>query len=422
MKKLLSLSVGFILWTTAVAQVKTDFFLKDLLLKNANKYGDAFNNVMRDPAKYRVQIVYTQINRDAKNRPRFTSYGFRLNPKEYFYPASTVKFPACLLALEKINALKINELDKFTPMLTDSCEGIPNYPPQYSDETAAEKVPSIAHYIKKILVVSDNDAFNRLYELVNQQPFNDALYQKGYKNLRIVHRLSIPMSREQNRTSNPIHFVSKGREVYNQKILRGSKLYQSDTTIAVGKGYMRGETLVNEPFDFTAKNYFALEEQQKMLRAVLFPDNVPASQRFNLTKDDYKFLYQYMSQSPLETTFPPYAKDTAMYDSYCKFLMFGDKKTPMPKNIRIFNKVGDAYGFLIDNAYIVDFQTGVEFMLSATIYCNNDGIFNDDKYDYDNIGFPFMGSLGRLIYDYELTRLRPQMPDFQPFKVKYDRE
>jgi hypothetical protein len=27
-------------------------------------------------------------------------------------------------------------------------------------------------------------------------------------------------------------------------------------------------------------------------------------------------------------------------------------------------------------------------MLTATIYVNSDGVMNDDKYDYDNIGYP----------------------------------
>ena len=63
---------------------------------------------------------------------------------------------------------------------------------------------------------------------------------------------------------------------------------------------------------------------------------------------------------------------------------------PMPNHIRVFNKVGVAYGYVIDNAYIVDLEAGVEFMLSAIIYTNEDGIFNDDKYEYETIALPFM--------------------------------
>ena len=50
-------------------------------------------------------------------------------------------------------------------------------------------------------------------------------------------------------------------------------------------------------------------------------------------------------------------------------------------------------------------------MLAATIYCDEDGVVNDDKYDYDNIGFPFLKHLGQVIYDFEVKRKRTNLPD-----------
>ncbi|HWN89244.1 MAG TPA: hypothetical protein VNM35_09280, partial [Chitinophagaceae bacterium] len=94
-------------------------------------------------------------------------------------------------------------------------------------------------------------------------------------------------------------------------------------------------------------------------------------------------------------------------------------KNTAKNGIRIFNKVGDAYGFLIDAGYIADFNNNVEFMLSAVIHCNSDGIFNDDKYDYDDIGFPFMKHIGQVIYDYELKRMRKVDPDLSKFRFNY---
>ncbi len=57
---------------------------------------------------------------------------------------------------------------------------------------------------------------------------------------------------------------------------------------------------------------------QQVLQSVLFPDAVPANRRFNLSKDDYRFVNQYLSQYPSETPDPKY--DTSLfYDSYVKF-------------------------------------------------------------------------------------------------------
>jgi hypothetical protein len=157
-----------------------------------------------------------------------------------------------------------------------------------------------------------------------------------------------------------------------------------------------------------------------MLKSILFPASVPQNRRFNLKAEDYRFIYQYMSQLPGETLYPAF--DTATYwDAYVKFLLWGSEKNTLPKHIRIFNKSGNAYGFLTDVAYIVDFENNIEFMLAATIYCNGDGILNDDQYDYETIGLPFMKKLGKLVYDYELQRDRFRQPDLSIFKITYDK-
>jgi hypothetical protein len=403
----------FLFFQSAYAQ-HTDKFLEELLKKNSELFG----RVLENPAKYDVQIIYTQINRDEKNRPLFKSYRYRLDNDRYFYPASTVKLPAVVLALEKINQLskKHPGLSIYTPMLTDSLNGIQSE--AYTDPTAENGLPSVAQYARKALIVSNNDAFNRLYEFLGQCEINERLHDKGFRNSRIVHRLSMPLTPVQNRQTNAIKFAKSDTVLYQQLMQICDKNFQPEKPIRRGVGYLKSGTLVKEPFDFTEKNYFSLEDQQEMLKAVLFPDDVPAREKFDLTSDDYRFLYRYLSQLPRETKFPKY--DTTYYDSFGKLLVFGDAKSKIPPSVRIFNKSGGAYGYMVDNAYVVDFEKGVEFLLSAVIYCNEDGIFNDDKYDYQAIGYPFMANLGRIIFDYEVERKRLSPPDLSRFRVSYE--
>ena len=122
--------------------------------------------------------------------------------------------------------------------------------------------------------------------------------------------------------------------------------------------------------------------------------------------------------TPLESKFPSYDNEN-YWDTYVKYFLYGAEKDISKKGIRIFNKVGKAYGFLIDAAYIADFDNKVEFMLSAVIHCNSDGIFNDDKYDYDEVGFPFMKNLGQVIYDHEIKRKKKTDPDLSKFQFNY---
>ncbi|MEO7984399.1 MAG: hypothetical protein ABI688_09990, partial [Bacteroidota bacterium] len=192
----------------------------------------------------------------------------------------------------------------------------------------------------------------------------------------------------------------------------------TDPAYRMGKGYMRGAELVNESFDFSAKNCLPLEDLHNIVRSIFFPKDVPLAQRFNLTKEDYDFFRKYMSMRPGESRSPTY--DPAEYwDNYVKMIFYGSEKTAPEPGIRIFSKTGTAYGFLIESCYFADFTNHIEFMLSAVIYCNSDGIFNDDKYDYDSIGYPFFKNLGRVIYEYERTRARKIKPDLSPILFNY---
>jgi hypothetical protein len=392
-----------------------DAMLLGNLMKNKP---DQFQHILDSAAYYEVQIIYTQINRDQQNKPTFKNFYFNLDSSRYFYPASTVKLPAVLLALEKLRTLNIQHLDKDTPMLHDSVYS--GQSTVHTDTTSANHMPSVAHYAKKILVVSDNDAFNRLYEFIGQANFNNELSKKGYADTRILHRLERALSADQNAHTEASRFFQKHGVVYEQPMQVNENPYVASTTILKGKGYLKNDTLVSAPFDFTYKNFFPLDEQQRMLQAILFPESVPEESRFNLSEEDRSFVLQYMSQLPTETSYPPYYNDNYYTDAYCKFFMYGGNGT-IPKNIRIFNKVGDAYGYLIDNAYIVDFDNNIEFMVSAVIHVNKDEIYNDGKYEYETIGQPFFKNLGNLIYEYERIRVRNHQPDLSAFKLEYER-
>ncbi len=405
----------FIQFTMAqkIKAKKADDFLEQLLMSNP-----LFKDVMANKDVHRIQIVYTEINRDAKNKPSFNTHTYNLNHNLYFYPASTAKMPTAFLALQKLNELKIKGLNKNTSMLTDSA-----WLKQYAvtnDSTAENYNASIAHYIKKIFMVSDNEANNRLYEFLGQEYLNNSLAILGYKEAQILHRLGVSYPEDVNRHTNPIRFVDKNNKLVYSQDPQVSKLKYLKRNDLLGKAYYKNDSLINQPFDLSIKNRLHLDDLNDMMLKVIFPEVYPANKRFNLTKEDYRFLLKYMSQMPTESIFPKY-DTTEFYDTYCKFLMYGSEKGTIPKNIRIFNKVGDAYGFLTDIAYIVDIEKNIEFALSATIYVNADETFNDDKYEYETVGLPFMKNLGQEIYQYELKRERQFKPNLNKFKIKYDK-
>jgi hypothetical protein len=396
---------------------RTDPFMETLL----KQYPQYFDSILTNRKGYNVQIIYTQIDRGVNGIPLLKQHYFNVNPDNYFYPASTVKFPVSLLALQRLNELKDRGIDKNTTMLTKQVYS--GQTAVFNDPTTIDGKPTIAHYIKKILMVSDNDAYNRLYEFLGPHYINEQLHQKGYNDIQLRHRLQIALSEDENRHTNPIQFLGKNNEVLYQQPMQFDSTQYAFRNDSIGNGYYSGGQLINGPMNFSAKNRISLEDMHTILISLVFPSKVTASKRINLTDEDRNFVLKYMSQLPTESTYPPYSDDTTNYHpAYGKFLLYGAEKGPLPKNTRVFNKEGDAYGQLLDVAYIVDFDKNIEFFLSAVIYCNNDGILNDDKYDYDTIGFPFMKHLGQVIYEYETKRQKKILPDLSELKFVYDKE
>lgn len=352
--------------------------------------------------KFRLQIIYTHITRDKNNVPSFKTYNYHVDSSNYFYCASLVKLPVSILALEKLNELKI---DKNATMYTDSANAC-----QHSvkkDTTSANGLPSIAQYIKRMALVSDNVAYGRVYEFLGVDYIHQRLTELGYKNARIVHRFDGGCKGSEHLTTNPISFYdTNDKLLYHQAQQRSQRIYTSPIgTINVGKAYLDSKNKkINEPKDFTNMNYLSLQNIHSMLQRLVFNDYYPKQNQYRLTKENQAFLLNYLTMYPRESKHPSYPTKW-FHDSYKKYFMFGDSKKPITDTaIKITNIVGQSYGFMVDCAYITNKTKHIEFMLSAVIYTNENEIINDGKYEYNTIALPFLAELGRQIYQYELKR------------------
>ena len=299
-------------------------------------YPQYFDSILKNRPSSRVQIIYTQINRERNGKPVLTDHYYPVDKNEYFYPASTIKLPVALLALQRLNELKIPGCDRNTTMITET--GFEGETAVYNDPSTPDGRPTIAHYIKKILLVSDNDASNRLYEFLGQEYINSSLHKMGYDSVQILHRLNIFLTEEQNRRTNPVNFYDTGSRIIFSKPSLRSELVYADRNTRMGTGFMRNGQLVNEPFDFSRRNRLPLSDLHSILKSVIFPKAVPRKQRFNIRAEDRSFVLKSMSMLPRESQFPFY--DSSVHDNNAKFLFYGaERRTAVPA-LRIFNKIG----------------------------------------------------------------------------------
>lgn len=351
--------------------------LSDWISSSNDQY---IQKVISDPAAFELQIHYSR--RSLADQTQFEDYQFSysLNQKKpYFYPASTVKLPASIFALEKLN--EFENINRDTPFLVQG-----------------DTLPiSTSRCIEQIFAVSDNKANNLLFEFLGADYYNRRFKELGFENSRISHRLSTPNSAEL--TTPPIYFFDDTDTILSIASQTNAPIEKLDL-LGIEKGISYNDDNGDRkegPFDFSLKNWYDLEDQMQTVKRLIHPELYPENMRFKINEEQRAFLIETMAKTPRELG---YEQET-YFDSYVKFLVFGDQKEINTPNIKVHNKVGLAYGTLTDTAYIVDEENQIDFFLSVTVLVNKNEQFNDGVYEYDELGIPFMAALGKRILAFE---------------------
>ncbi len=321
---------------------------------------------------YRVEVLLTRLD-DAGRivaRERLTGDG------AYFYPASTVKLPTALVALETIERL------------LPGVSGVDTVLRIGTTQTLTRDA------VRDVFVLSDNAAFNVLYELAGHDNLNTRLQSLGYASARIQHRLGVVMSPSANRKTPNVQVLAHGA-ISNVPAQIGAALPKVDARL--GRGEVIDGQLVLRPKDFGAKNALSLMDCHDAVYAVMFPANLALNRRFSLSAATTQMVRNFMSATPAEAGIQP---DGGYSSDYVKFLFAGAAGKGLPEGITVWNKIGQAYGFVTDCAFVQDEVSGEQFLLAARIYTNANGIFNDDQYEYQTVALPFMRDLGLSVLRY----------------------
>jgi hypothetical protein len=353
--------------------------------------------VVRNADKFRLQVILGTVRTDEKGKRQLVQDGYG-DGDRYFYPASAVKLLAAVAALERLH-----ELRRLTGLKMDADTPLIYYPLFPGEERVDTDTTNIVggkvtarHEIRKLFLVSDNEAFNRLYELVGQDELATLLVRAGLPNARIVHRLEEARSEEENRRYPRIDFVG---EDFRYSLAERSSAplppVPPALDVTVGTAYISDDRRIDGPMDFSQKNRVALADLQRALCAVVLPD-VDCGVEFDLSAEDRALLMDAMRDLPRESENPVY-DESAFPDEYVKYFLPGLRRVLDAGRIRECNKIGQAYGFTTENAWIVDEDSGRAFFLAATLYTNEDGVLNDDQYDYETVALPLLADLAEVI-------------------------
>ena len=361
---------------------------------------EAHPTIAGSPEAARLQLLLSVV-RPGPNGPELERSGFRVDA-EYFYPASAIKTCGAVAAIQTARAVESR---------TGSAVGLDTplrFHPLFDDEVLEERdetnldggTITLRHELRKLFLVSDNRAYNRTYELVGHRELNRAMWDAGLDSVRLNHRLSEFRSVEDQRRTPAVEWlVSADETELSPQRTSDLVLTNEGPGLLVGRARATDAGVVEEPFDFTHKNGISLVDLQDLNVLLLRPDlrvGLDVDKKgFELTDDERAFLRRAMSDLPRESENPKY--DPEDYpDSWGKWLLPGLERVAPRSSFTLCNKVGRAYGFSVENAYVEPRDGRPAFFLTAVLYTNANGVVNDGAYEYADAD-RFLAELGEAV-------------------------
>ena len=364
-------------------------FLSENPIKKSMKNDNFLTEILKNKEEYEIQIAYTEISRNKDGEPIFKDFEFQVDENKYFYPASAIKLPIVVLTLDKINELRSSGID-----ITLKSKILISSNHSKKNEIQLDTITSFQNLIADVFLVSDNYSSNILIDFIGYNYFNTKMSQAGLKNTYLNHKF------------NPDPYVNIDWQIQTvDKELISSNQDQIIVTanqnisgLKKGENKFQDGSIVSGSLDFSQKNRHSIRDMHNLLKRIIFPSKLDKENVFNLNVEDYDFLRYWMSRYTYEDLGDKFRNDKKYFDSYNKFFIHGKDTVVNNRNIRVYNKLGQAYGTSIDNAYIRNYQDDIEFFLTATIYTNKNKTINDNIYEYDQTAIPFLSKLSQSIY------------------------
>ena len=355
-----------------------------------------FEAWLAEAEELRLQVLVTVVEPGA---PVWKTYAYRADA-EYFYPASTIKLFLAVAALRAMSELAGGEIDPGTRIRRcrahrPGCEP-PDADAEKTEDGEAGAAPSdgedapkkheklyVGEELHKLLAYSDNDSYNRFWDIVGHRELNETMLGLGFASVRFHHRMDAPAERSRD-TLRVLLSPPRGRGL--QVKARHSELLLAPTPagrLDVGRAYRGGRGTVDEPMSFAEKNYASLHDLHRALLSLLFPER-PEAAALGLGEAQRKLLVRAM------TAHLPGSPKAAAHHPLAPGVL---DVLPLER-VRYVGKAGKAYGFQLENAYVEDLESHRGMLVTATIYANPNGVLNDDDYAYEELSAPLLRALG----------------------------
>ncbi len=349
----------------------------------------ASSPLWQDVAQHRVQVLVTRV----LPGEGLSEHGFRVDA-ELFYPASAIKTFVAVAALRQLQWLAAQQVPSQdrASVTIDSPLCLCRFGDKKCRLTAdPTNVQSgritVGHEIRKMLLVSNNVAYNRLFDFVGHQQLNTTFARMGLASVRI--RTRFQGGATGGRVSPPMRVGSlRLPERVSQLSLGPAPAARSELGEAF---YDDAGKLQDGPADFRFKNYASLRDLHRLMIGLVRPE-LPGAPELGIHAEHRRFLVAAMEQDPRASANPEYRGNRYDIERF-KGLLRGARRALPASDLRGVSKSGRAYGFEVDNAYLEHRPSGRAMFVTVAVYANPNQVINDNGYAYHLTG-RFVEALG----------------------------
>lgn len=331
-----------------------------------------------------VQIAFTPLRkgRDLSRAPQ--TFTWQLNPQRWFPATGLARLPIGVIAAESLYASR-QDLSVAIELSSAPAGG------EWSSREPAYE--TVDRTLRRLYAGDDNAAYNRLYEFLGSDQLNLRLEALGYPGARLINHVGgkespDPLTTRSGRLLSPATQTT----LLSWPERQGRERRFPYSPGLVGSAWRNTDgVLVDKPRDITRSNFLPLNDAHEMLMALVDPRLVAPGKRWSLRPDQRQSVLQLLCTLPSESRDPVYYPNIRPNNAG-HYFAFGDLLTL--EGLKFPGISGRGQGYLAESRYLRHIETGAECFLSAVVFCNDTAVLDDDPVQYENVGAPFLKSLG----------------------------
>lgn len=343
--------------------------------------------VLEDPS-FELQVLLSRFQRRAGAWQLVAEDQLGHQPRRWFSAASFVKLPLAALLLEELSSrgvetatglqLRIDPVAALAPLPEGIARGLP-----------------LASLLRSMLVISDNPAYNALHELFGSDELHRRLAERGYPDVRIAQRIGASPGLAPRKAAARL-LDAAGAVVWDSPAAAQEQPQTFPYVQALRpEAWLEQGRLLPGPREVSRNNFLPLADVHRLMIELGSAGESGQATAFTIAPAWRRWLRALLQSLPRQH--PDAGWDASRHPDRDYRYLFLDGRDRQPAAWRVASKIARSFGFIGESVYAMHLPSETALALSAVLFVDRDGVLNDARYAYDELGRPALRAIGEAL-------------------------